>query len=181
MILGLGPRVVRPGLDALRALIRRGGGPSAPALKRLLETQYNVLGQNITRSARVLTEPEVFRHTIRNFPQEVIHARIEKEGLAISTGGSSAQYGPGAYAYGKAGPRGGVYIDIEVPRGVAVETITVNGQTPFYRLLPATGERVPVRIIGTNLTKEQIAVGRRVAAEDFGVGPIAPPPGPKRK
>jgi hypothetical protein len=57
-----------------------------------------------------------------------------------------------------------MYIDIEVRVGTAVETIGVKGQT-FVRLVPAQGNTLPVRIVGTNLPQDQIALGRRLTAD----------------
>lgn len=44
----------------------------------------------------------------------------------------------------------------EVPAGVAVEDLQVEGKGTFYRLVPAAGNGVPVSIQGTHISKEMI-------------------------
>jgi hypothetical protein len=93
--------------------------------------------------------------------KEVSFARIESEGrLRLSTW-AKAHHGEGIYAWGRAQKGVGKYVDIEVPAGTAVETLSVNGQT-WYRLVPAAGDTLPVKVVGTNLTSEQIEFGRKV-------------------
>jgi len=52
----------------------------------------------------------------------------------------------------------GPCIDIEVPPGTAVETLSADGKT-WVRIVPATGDRFPIRIVNTNLTEQEKQLG----------------------
>jgi hypothetical protein len=157
-------------------------GPGAKAMQRLQQTQANLLDQEVKRSARVLGKPEVFRQTITADIVPVSYARIEKEGALRMSQGAKAHYGEGTYVWPKDAKGVGKYVDVEVAAGTAVETIQVKGQT-FYRLVPSQGQTVSVKIVGTNLSQEELAFGRRFVAGDPGDmmdDVIAPPPPPKK-
>jgi hypothetical protein len=143
---------------AAAGLLARG---SAPALTRLQQTQANLLQQEVARTASVLPESQVFRHTLTADVVPASYARIEQEGVLRLSMGAKAHYGEGVYAWEAGQTKVGTYIDIEVPPGTAVETINANGQT-FVRLVPAQGDSLPVKIVGTNLSKEQIELGRQL-------------------
>lgn len=158
----LAARLVRVGQGKAEP---RAGSPPRPPLdpaeERLLSTQSNLLNQEVVRSGTVLTRPQVFRHTLTADVPAVSYARIEQEGCLRLSTGAKAHYGEGVYAW-QAGAKGvGTYIDIQVAPGTAVETIQVKGQT-FVRLLPAKGNSLPVKIVGTNMSPQQIAFGRKV-------------------
>jgi len=129
---------------------------SSPALARLQKSQRNLQNMKVERTSYVLKKPTSFRHSL--FKADIPAAtynQIKRSGkLLISTGGG-AHYGEGVYVYavGKEVPS---FIDIEVPAGVAVEELQVEGQGTFYRLVPAAGNGVPVNIQGTDISKEMI-------------------------
>jgi hypothetical protein len=115
--------------------------------------------KQVLRSGKVLTQPTVFRHDLTADNPLASYARIEKEGaLKLSTGGK-AHYGEGVYAWTLDKRAVGPCIDVEVPPGTAVETLTVDGKT-WVRMVPATGDRLRVRIVNTNLTEQQKQMGR---------------------
>ena len=80
--------------------------------------------------------------------------------MRLSTG-AKAHYGEGVYAWH--GGQNGVstYIDIEVPAGTGVETIKTGGQS-WVRMVPPEGSTLQVKIVGTNMPKEQIDFGRQL-------------------
>ena len=138
---------------------------SGSALARLEATSANVQEAQVVRSSAVLTESQVFRHRLTGRTKGASFVRIQMEGsMRISTAGEKALFGEGVYAWAEGQPRVSPYIDIEVPAGTAVETLIVKGQT-WYRLLPAQGSVLPVKIVGTDLAPEEIALGR-VAVND---------------
>jgi hypothetical protein len=151
-------------LPATGAALMAGRSSGAAALSRLKTTQDNLLKQSVTRSSAVLKKPAVFRHTLTADVKPTSYAGIEKQGSMRISKGGNAHYGEGVYAWPKDTPAVGTYIDIEVAAGTAVETIHVNGQT-YLRILSAEGNTVPVKIVGTNLTAEEIAFGRRIVGE----------------
>lgn len=142
-------------------LVGRGAAGGAQAMQRLQQTEMNLLNANVQRSATVLSEAQVFRHTLTADVRAASFARIEQEGMLRLSTGVKAHYGEGVYAWGAQQQKIGIFIDIEVSAGTAVETIQVNGQT-FYRLLPAQGNTLPVKIVGTNMSAEEIALGRQL-------------------
>lgn len=137
---------------------------SGAALERLLKTMVNLQGKDVVRTARLLSGPEVFRHTLTAEIPGVSYARIEKEAALRLSKGAKAHYGEGVYAWPKGATGVGKFIDIEVPKGAAVEHLVVrqaNGATQaWFRLVPAAGDTLPVKIVGTNLSKEEIELGR---------------------
>jgi hypothetical protein len=136
-----------------------------PAEERLLNTQQNLQGKQVIRSGKVLTEPTVFRHDLTADSPMASYARIEKEGsMRLATGGK-AHYGEGVYAWKLDKRAVGPCIDIEVPADTAVETLTVEGKT-WVRLVPASGNRLKVRIVNTNLTEQEKQMGRIMARDD---------------
>jgi hypothetical protein len=50
-----------------------------------------------------------------------------------------------------------------VPPGTGVETLNVGGQR-WVRMVPPSGDKLPVRIVGTNLSPAQIEMGRKLVA-----------------
>lgn len=134
----------------------------SPALARLARTQKNLLGQNAARTSSTLAKPTTFRHTLTADVPPASYAQIEKAGQLRLSSGGKAHYGEGVYAWEQGAKQVGKYVDIEVPAGTAAEKIVVGGQT-WYRLVPASGDTLPVKIVGTNLSTEEIAIGRKLA------------------
>ena len=132
-----------------------------PVLNRLQNTAKNLLNQNVTRSAEVLTEPKVFRHTLTGDIPPVNYARIEHEGALRLSTGAKAHYGEGVYAWLPGQGQVGTYIDIQVPAGTGVETLKVNRQT-FVHMVPPDGNTLSVKIAGTNMPQSQIDMGRKL-------------------
>jgi hypothetical protein len=91
------------------------------------------------------------------------YAHIEKEGSLELATGADAHYGEGVYAWPAGKPSTRAYIDIEVPPGTAVETLNVGGQR-WVRMVPPNGDRLPVKIVGTNLSPAQIKMAREFVA-----------------
>jgi hypothetical protein len=168
------------GIAARHVLTRSG----SQAMQRLQQTQYTPKGEQLTRSARVLKQPETFRHTIHNQTPQVTYAQIEKDAAMRLSTGDGAKYGQGVYAWEKGKPPGSqTYIDIEVPPGTAVETIKFPDGRVYVRMMPPTGDKLPAKIVGSNLTQQEIAQGRRFVASDPGDmmdDVIPPPPSPKK-
>jgi hypothetical protein len=135
-----------------------------PSEERLLNTQQNLQNKQVIRSGKVLTEPAVFRHDLTADNPLASFARIEKEGAMRLSTGAKAHYGEGVYAWTLDKRAVGPCIDVEVPAGTAVETLTVDGKT-WVRLVPATGDRLPVKIVNTNLTEQQKQMGRIMARD----------------
>ena len=134
---------------------------SARVLTRLRNTVVDLQGKNPKRTLEVLTSPKVFRHTLTGDILPVNYARIEMEGsLRLSTG-VKAHYGEGVYAWQSGATGVQTYIDVEVPAGTGVETLEVGGQS-WVRMVPPEGDRLTVRIVGTNMPKEQIEFGRKL-------------------
>jgi hypothetical protein len=134
-----------------------------PAETRLLNTQQNLQNKDVIRSGKVLTQPTVYRHDLTTNPL-ASYGSIEKQGsMRLSTGGT-AHYGEGVYAWNLDRRAVGPCIDIEVPAGTAVETLTVEGKT-WVRLVPPSGNRLPVKIVNTNLTEQERQMGRMMARD----------------
>jgi len=126
------------------------------AMARLRTTMMNKVGNEVVREAFVLSRPMVFRHVLSpgvlTFEQQA--ASVARNGLSLSTG-MSATYGDGVYAYAAGRNIGRAFIDIEVEKGVAVESLRVTNSLigrvdSWFRLLPATGSKLPVKIVGKN-------------------------------
>ena len=137
--------------------------PEPPALTRLRNTADDLQNKNPLRTAEVLSSPRVYRHTLTADNPPASYANIEKEGSLSLAQGVNAHYGEGVYAWPAGSPSSRAYIDIEVPRGTGVETLNVGGQR-WVRMVPPSGDRLPVRIVGTNLSPAQIDMGRKLNA-----------------
>lgn len=55
------------------------------------------------------------------------------------------------------------YVDVQVFPGTLVEELRINGQKPFDRLLPLSGDYVKVESIGTNIPTATIDMFRPLA------------------
>lgn len=133
-----------------------------PAMKRLQNTAQSLQNMNVVRTAEVLEKPKVFRHTLTGELPGVSFARIEKEGSIRLSTGAQAHYGEGVYAWPQGQEKARTYIDIEVPAGTGVETLNVNGQK-WVRLVPPEGNALTVKIVGHNVSDQQLQIGRRLA------------------
>ena len=135
---------------------------------RLVSTRRNVNNYEVVRIGGILAEPQEFRQTLHSSViPAVAYCGIERRGLRISTNPSTAQWGEGAYVWPARLPLTGLpWIDVEAPAGILVEELRVNGQGPFYRLLPLAGNFIPVRVIGTNIPPQIIAQFRPLANLD---------------
>ena len=80
------------------------------------------------------------------------------EGSMRLSNGVNAHYGEGVYVW-SAKTATKTYIDIEVPAGTGVELLEFGNQR-WYRLLPESGDVLPVKIVGTDLAAEQLAFYR---------------------
>jgi hypothetical protein len=135
--------------------------PEPPALTRLRDTALDLQNKNPVRSAEVLTSPRVFRHSLTADVPFSSYANIEKDGVLTLSDGANAHYGVGVYAWPAGRPTGGAYIDIEVQPGTGVETLDVGGSR-WVRMVPPSGDELPVKIVGTNLPQAQIDMGRKL-------------------
>jgi hypothetical protein len=135
--------------------------PEPPAMTRLRDTAADLQNKNPVRSAEVLTSPKIYRHGLTADVPASNYATIEKNGaLSLSTG-ADAHYGEGVYAWPAGKPMSRPYVDIEVPAGTGVETIE-DGGLRWVRMVPPKGNQLPIKIVGTNLPKAQIEMGRKV-------------------
>lgn len=137
-------------------------------MARMKATIENVQRGDVTRFAGVNSDyPLRFRHTLNTFTfgggpvasirELLAYWSIVKRGLRISTGGASAQWGDGAYAWPADHAVGNrAYIDFEVPTGTLIEELHVPRQGIFYRLLPHAGHYIAIRLLGTNIPNEQL-------------------------
>jgi hypothetical protein len=135
--------------------------PEPPALTRLRNTADDLQNKNPLRTGEVLESPRVYRHTLTADNPPASYANIEKEG-SLSLAGVNAHL-RSVYAWPAGAPSSRAYIDIEVPPGTGVETLNVGGQR-WVRIVPPSGDRLPVRIVGTNLSPAQIDMGRKLNA-----------------
>ncbi len=128
------------------------------AMARLRATMANRVNNQVVRSARLLTQPTVFRHVLTGpLPLDMQVASISRNGLTLATGGMNATYGEGVYVYAVSRNTSAYFIDIEVQPGVAVESLQVTNSITgrvgtWFRLVPATGNSLPVRIVGRNFS-----------------------------
>jgi hypothetical protein len=145
--------------EELRNVLRAKLGRTVDVLARLRSTAIDLQSKNPIRAVEILSSPKVYRHSLTGELLPANFARIEKEGAMRLSTGINAHYGEGVYAWhaGKQGVR--TYIDIEVPAGTGVETLTVGGES-WVRMLPSTGDKLPVKIVGTNMSPADIAFGR---------------------
>ena len=137
--------------------------PEPPAMTRLRDTVRDAQKKNPLRTAEVLSSPRVYRHSLTGQNPPANYGRIEAEGsMKLADIRGNAHYGEGVYAW-PAGSQGtGKYIDIEVPPGTGVETLKVGNET-WVRMVPPSGNRLSVKIVGTNLSPAQIEWGRKMA------------------
>lgn len=138
-----------------------------PAVERLRTTADDMQNKNPVRTVEVLTEPRTYRHSLTAHPQPMSYAQIEKQGSMNFATGANAQYGAGVYAWPANKTGVGAYIDIQVKPGTGVETLDVAG-TKFVRLMPPTGDTLPVKITGTNVPKADIKAARKFIKADKG-------------
>jgi len=131
------------------------------AAERLRSTARDLQGKNPGRAVEVLSSPRTYRHTITADVPGVSYARIEKEGSMRLSTGAKAHYGEGVYAWPPGQSGVGTYIDIEVQAGTGVETLDVGGKR-WVRMLPPSGDTLPVRIAGTNMPQSKIDMGRQL-------------------
>lgn len=157
--------------QGIKMLFLRGAKRLLPkptaAQARLLRTQVNLRNVPVQRKVIKLKRPTVFRHSITADVQWLSFGGIRKGGfLNLSKRGQTAQYGEGVYAW-KAGQRSvGKYIDIEVDATVAVEKLVMKKDGSFwYRLVPAQGDKLPVKIVGHNFTKEEVDMAVRMLGD----------------
>jgi hypothetical protein len=129
----------------------------SPALRRLQDSQRNLLKSNVTRSSSVLQKATRFRHSLfRSSNPAATYNQIKRTGKLLMSNGAGAHYGEGVYVYGTEMSKIPSYIEVEVSSGVAVEELQVEGQGTFYRLVPGTGDGVPIIIRDTNIPEEDI-------------------------
>jgi hypothetical protein len=123
---------------------------SERSAKRMIDTQANVGTQAVVRFCGIVTEPTEFRHTLHSAAiPPVAFWGIKQRGLRVSREGVSAQYGDGAYVWrAKADMGTRPFVDVVVPPGTMIEELHVNGQDPFYRLLPQSGDHIRVEVVG---------------------------------
>lgn len=130
-----------------------------------LESTARDNGNRVHRIRDILSQPFHGRH-VMNFRraadmiagQPIIEAsrfwNIKQSGLIISKGGT-AIYGDGAYCFSIRTPPtrdSDYYIDLEIPPGIGCEQISIPDITAYYyRFLPAVGDTIPVRILGSNI------------------------------
>jgi hypothetical protein len=131
--------------------------PQSPALKRLQGDQRNLLNTKVERSSSVLQKPTRFRHSLfKSDNPPATYIQIRRSGKLVMSTGGGAHYGEGVYVYGTEVENLPNMIEVEVPSGVAVEELRPEGQGVFYRLVPASGNGVPVVIKDTNIPEETI-------------------------
>jgi hypothetical protein len=163
--LSAGERVERAVAGAAFAAAAVAAARSPAAVSRLRNTAVDLQNKNPLRTYDVLASPKQFRHSLTADIKPASFAQIEKEGSMRFSTGAEAHYGEGVYAW-EAGKQGvGTYSDIQVPAGTGVETIEVEGSR-WVRMLPPGGNRLPVKIVGTNLAQDLIAWARKFVASD---------------
>lgn len=165
--------VVRSGVSGLVAaagtLASNAPRQLLPALKRLIETQgKGFVTEVMKRTPQAIAKPTIFRHSLTSEVKEVAYARIMKEGSLRFSKASNAHYGEGVYAWGEGAQGVGKYIDIEVAPGAAFEAIVVKGQgKTVYRLMSESGDRLAVKIVGTNLSEAEIELGFKLLGKSL--------------
>lgn len=133
---------------------------------RAIRTRTNRHNKLVQRSVRVLEAPGRFRHTIKGHAPEIPLGNIQANGSVRLSHGPDAHYGEGVYAWGPDGPTNWRYIDIEVPRGTAVETIKV-GDATWYRLVPGNGNNLKVKVVGHNFTPEEFKLAQQIGKSNL--------------
>ena len=137
------------------------------AVSRAESTGMNVSGsRDVSRTMSVATGEETFIHTtIRAAsPQTSASAAVnivDTKSINMSPGGITGQWGPGAYAYEGtiAGTTQRSVVQFKVPAGTAVERITLPGSQPIVRLVPPSGNALPVVDPATNLSRDELTAG----------------------
>lgn len=132
------------------------------AARRALATRADLGGTCVYREIEA-SGARIFRHTVTQQPDFISAANIEATGSIRISKGISAHYGEGIYVWepGATGV-GQRYIDIMVSSETVAEKIVTNYGKTFYRLVPPSGESVPVKVVGSNFTAEEIALGRSI-------------------
>jgi hypothetical protein len=132
------------------------------AMFRATATQGNVLAkEGVTRTVTAATGKETFIHTTSRaaFPHTAESAAVtiaESKTINLSTRGEVAHWGEGAYAYEGAIARSDeVLVQFSVPKGTAIERITIPGEKTIVRLVPAEGNVLQVVNPVTNLSAQQ--------------------------
>ena len=140
------------------------------SLARATATQINYKEiEGVTRTLTTATGDETFIHTTANvsMPHTAESAAVnivETRSLNLSTPGPSGQWGEGGYAYegtlGADTAAGALpKVQFSVPKGTAIETITVPGKTPIIRLVPPQGNTLPLVNPVSNLSAADAAAG----------------------
>ena len=149
---------------ALRLAQRLARSPS-PAQARLLRTQINLRNQDVIRTVETLRKPMVYRHTITSEVKFASYAQIKKGGHLNLSKGANAHYGEGVYVWPAAKKGVGKYIDIEVKVSTGVEKIVTKNNGHWFRLVPPEGNKLSVKIVGHNFSKEELKYAERLINE----------------
>lgn len=137
-----------------------------PAQARILKTQANLQNKEVVRSIVRLKQPTVFRHNITADIQFASFGQIKKGGqITLSKPGINGHYGEGVYAWPAGKNVGGKFIDIEVKASTGVEKIVTKDGSHWYRMVPAEGNQLAVRIVGHNFTKEEVRDAARLLGD----------------
>jgi len=136
-----------------------------PAQQRLLRTQTNLLKKDVVRSIETLKSPTVYRHSITADVKWASYGQIKKNGQLSLSKGAKAHYGEGVYAWPAQKTNVGKYIDIEVAGNTGVEKIVTKNSGHWFRLVPAKGDKLSVKIVGHNFTKEEVKYAERLLNE----------------
>lgn len=165
---------------------RLGVGPGArmaqEAQARAAATQLNVQGaQGVERATTSAAAGDTFQHSVgwrgaHPLGAEVTGAQVEAAAaLRVTPGGSSGQWGEGAYAFAGdlAEGQAGTAFQFRVPPQTAVETVQVAGGRPIIRLVPPPGQSsVPISITGTNFPPGALQQGSTILPPQY-YGPRA--------
>jgi hypothetical protein len=90
-------------------------------------------------------------------PAALIYWHILNRGLMIQSGSANSQYGDGAYAWPAGFPIDrSPYIDLLILPGSLIEELRPAGKAYFYRLLPHSGNHIPVTVVGTNVDPKEL-------------------------
>lgn len=140
-----------------------------PAASRAYQTQMNardVDESTFTRTVTTATGEETFHHfTVSavppRTPQTAAVSIVQGKSLAASRGGENGQWGFGGYAYEGPLPAGTPGVQFRVPSGTGLERIHLPGDKPIIRLVPATGDAVPLVDPTHNLSPDDVAEAQR--------------------
>jgi len=140
-----------------------------------LESTARDNGKAVHRIRDILSQPFRARHIINFMRQHdaveghryfetMAYLNIRQSGLVISKGGT-AIYGDGAYCFSIATPpplASHFYIDMEIPPVTGCEQIKVPDIGPYYyRFLPAIGDSIRVKLLGTNIPLSALLMAER--------------------